>query len=361
MRIAMIYLNKPPFYIDTHEGSGLGGSESGFVNTFKQLVAMGHRVEVFNLWPFNIDTGAWSWSNISQFDRDRRYDVVLSLRHAEVFDHDLPNVGLKVLFLADTESHGLGNLFRSGRVNLAMAVSHWQKEKIAAEEEIHDDNWIVTSNGITPDNQSEDKIAKYRGRCLFTATPERGLSTLLELWPRVLAKVPWATLEIFSSYIGWGEPADRNAELNAREYAIAKELGVINPIHGGADQLRLAQSLAEFYVYPTNFRETRCMSVLESQYQMAIPIVTGRAALLETVQHGVTGYIVPSYGADGARYRELFVNLLTEQLLRDPNEMWPMRRNCRNYASQFLYPELVKSWAAEWEWRLLDKGWSLAR
>lgn len=360
MKVCLVYLNKPPFNQDSLETTGLGGSESGFVNMFKQLVALGHRVEVFNQWPVGMDTGKWSWDHVRNFDKDKHYDVVVSLRHSEVFDRDMPNVGLKVLFLADTESHGLGNLFRAGRVDLAMAVSHWQKEKIAAEEEIHDNNWVVTSNGIMPSPPNWN-ISKYRGRCLFTGTPERGLSTILDIWPRVLASVPWATLELFSSYIGWGETEVANSEINNREYDIAEELGVINSVHGAAAQLRLAQSLAEFYIYPTNFRETRCMSVLEAQYQMAIPIVTGRAALLEAVQHGVTGFLVPSYGAENPRYRDLFVSTLVNQLKRDPTELDEMRLNCREYAKQFLYPDLVKSWASEWEWRLIDKGWKVGR
>lgn len=359
LKIAMLYPNNPPFGPESHDQQGLGGSENGFVNTFKQLVAYGHRVEVFNQNPLSVDNGVYSWQNIQYFDRKKRYDVVYSLRHSEVFDQEM-NAGLRVLFLADTESGHLGERILADRLDLVMAVSNWQKEKIAREEKIHDDHWFTTSNGIVSDKRAfYPHSAKVKGRCLFIGTPERGLPTLLELWPRILMGAPHASLQLFSSHIAWGDSAERNLENWGEQYKQAADLGIINSIHGNAADIRKAQEQAEFYLYPSDFRETCCMSILESMYLGAIPIATARAALLEKVIPGVTGFTVPDYGAASSRYQQLFANVAMDALNTPSRDFERLRENGRTYASQYTYDVLVPLWVNEWERRLREKGWAV--
>ncbi len=354
MKIAMLYPLDPPFGPDTHNQVGLGGSENGFVRTIEYLVKRGDEVWVFNRWPVSIDAGNLHWRHIDQFQRQTAYDVVYSLRSPEKFVEGV-NARLRVLFLADTESRGLGTIVREGKLDLIMAVSAWQKEKIAQEEHIHDDYWMVTSNGIASMNEvttwrPEDDLIT----CIYMATPERGLMNLLAVWPEIHRQVPESRLLLYSSYMGWGVPQDQNEEMCRELYAqIAglAPLGVENRKHGNAEEIRKALMLSDLYLYPTDFYETCCMSVLEAMFVGVVPIVTRRAALMQHVTNGLTGISIAPIGASTKRYQQQFI-AETVALMRDKYMRGKMSMFAHDYADQYKYDKLVPAWVAEWESRL---------
>ena len=351
MRIAMLYYNNPPFNLHTHEEVGLGGSESGFTATVKRLADLGHDVFVFNRYEPFVDYGKIKWRNIAAFNPAEYYDVVYSLRHMEPFRQKL-NTKLKVLFLADTECKGLGAEVAAGRIDLIMSVSHWQKEKIALEEEVADKYWYVASNGVEDRPVSDNKAF---AECLFTSTVERGLSSLLEVWSRIKAQVQEAKLELYCSFLGWGVSAEENNQMMGdwyRRIDSMHDLGVTNHKHVNAAGMLAAQQRADLYLYPSDYRETCCMSVLESMMSGTIPVVTGRAGLLEKVIPGVMGAVVPAYGVDTKRYQDIFVEKTVALLRLGPEDRNRIRQNCRAYASNFTYDKLVKQWSDEWQSRI---------
>lgn len=352
----MVYQNNPPFMLNDHDEHGLGGSENGFLRTVEHLLRLGHEVHVYNkadVPPMDYGSGL-QWANLKFFDPTRRdYDVVYSLRHREIFEQAPVRAKLRVLFLADTESVGLGESVKAGNLDLVMAVSHWQKEKIAREEHLPDDYWYLASNGV--EAMSMNLSRKARGRCLFTATPERGLDALLDIWPHIREAVPFATLHVYSSFMGWGVSAEENEQMCAAVYNRMADMqlwGVTNCRHGNAAQIRAAQEEAEFYLYPSDFYETCCMSVLEAMLAGAIPVVTARAGLMEKVLPGVTGAAIPAYGCGTARYQKEFIDAAVLLLNSETESLRQMRRNGSQYAYLADYKRMVPQWVAEWERRI---------
>ena len=365
MKIAMLYPNLPPFDWTWHDQRGLGGSENGMLRTAQHLAQLGHEVHVFNRAELPITQAGenlW-WANLSFFNPKEYYDVVYSLRHKEPFEQYHPlNTKLKVLFLADTESKGLGETVHQLKVDLVMAVSHWQIEKIQLEEHIHNDHWMVTSNGVMSLRDETISVNKVQGRCIFLSTPERGLTPLLDIWPKIKSAVPWASLHLYSSFMGWGVSREENENMCRDIYAridSMANLGVLNCKHGAYEEICLAQSQAEAYLYPSDFYETCGMGILESMYTGTIPVATGRAGLLEKITNNVTGKLIPAYGADSPRYQKMFAEAAIDVLKRvvDDNA-WKsaMREACMKYASQFTYPILVREWVNEWQRRIKEKS-----
>lgn len=354
MNIAMLYPNNLSFGPYDHEKKGIGGSESSLLKTFEHLVKLGNTVHVFNKWDERIIRQNWSWQNLVYFNPSQPYDVVYSLRHADMFDMPV-NAGVKAVFLADTESVGLGDRVRQDKVNLVMAVSKWQKEKIAKEENIPDDKWLITSAGVEEmEGGWLSAPSKVKGRCVFMGTPDKGLGHLLRLWPRIREAVPFATLHVYSSYIGWNLTLEENERHLISEYSILnnmKDLGVVNYKHGTASEIRRAQLEAEVYLYPTDFHETCCMCVLEAMYCGCLPVTTRLAALAEKVIDGVTGYAVPALGASTDAYASAFVSQAVAALQADDNQKNNLQGNAYTYARQYVYADLVRSWADEWHKR----------
>lgn len=352
MRIALLYFNNPPFDLDTHEQKGLGGSENGFIQTIRQLVALGHTVHVYNRLEVAIDYGDnLRWRHIDTFRSSDEYDVVFSLRHSEPFQQKL-NTKLRVLFLADTECVGLGENIAKGNIDLVMSVSHWQKEKIAKEENVPDDYWYVTSNGVV---NRPVRDTKAFGECIFTSTIERGLTNLLDVWPAIKSQVEEAKLVLFCSFLGWGVTQEENEQMMGDVYAriqAMSNLDVINYKHANASTIIAAQQRADLYLYPSDYPETCCMSILESMMSGTIPVVTGKAGLLEKVIPNVTGAVVPAYGANSKRYQDIFVEKTVSLLKMGADEKRQIRNNCRSFASNFTYDKLVSQWVDEWKRRL---------
>lgn len=260
MKIDLHYSNNPPFTNDDYEQKGLGGTE-GFIVQVARELAWGHDVRVYNRSPIEMPSGGAFWTNISRFNPQEDRDILISFRMREIFEED-PK-GYKIIILADTESEGLGDLVRAGKVDLVMFVSQWQKDKIAAEEGIPDENCMVASNGVRLSEFVNNEIEKVPGMCIHTSTPERGLTQLLELWPKIQIFHADATLQLFSSYIGWGVSPEQNLSMAGPQYAQAEYLAktghnVVNHIHAN-DELREWQLKSQLFLYPTKFLETCCL------------------------------------------------------------------------------------------------------
>lgn len=350
----MLYVSNPPFDLNTHNAAGLGGSENGFIRTAEWLLKLGHTVHVFNrIEQPPVITGNLTVANLAYLNRAEPYDVVYSLRHKEPFNEKF-NTRLKVLFLADIESVGLINYIQDHKIDLVMGVSLWQSYNIMNEEKISPDRFYVTSNGVV-DNGEVNVLEKVKGRCIHLATPDRGIPTLLDIWPRIKERVPWATLHVYTSFMGWGVSAEENEKLCKDLYAridSMSRLGVSNRKHGNADEIRKAQKEAQVYLYPTDFRETCCMSVLESMLCGSIPVATAKAALIEKILPGVTGFPIPDYGASTTRYQDLFVEAAVRALTMEDEKRLYFAKNARNYALNFTYDKMVPEWVSEWERRL---------
>lgn len=263
MKIDLHYSNNPPFTDSDYEEKGLGGTE-GFIVQVARELAMGHDVTVYNRSPVEMPSNRIFWTNIRRFEPQEDRDILISFRMREVFEEN-PK-GFKVIILADTESVGLGDQVREGKVDLVMFVSQWQKDKIATEEGIPEENCMVASNGIRLSEFANDKFEKVPGMCIHTSTPERGLAELLDIWPKLQVMIPGdqATLHLFSSFYGWGMSEEQNWEWCRDTYGLAERLNaegrnVVNHIHVSAPELREFQLQSQLFLYPTRFKETCCL------------------------------------------------------------------------------------------------------
>ncbi|MGH2395955.1 MAG: glycosyltransferase family 4 protein, partial [bacterium] len=115
---------------------------------------------------------------------------------------------------------------------------------------------------------------------------------------------------------------------------------------GGLRQPELARDLALFdlWLYPTDFPETSCIAAMEAQ-AAGVPVVTsGRYALRETVQDGVTGVLIdgtvgsPAYIA---RFAETVVSLLRDRARRA--RMGAVARE--RMLTQFTWDRVAAQWS----------------
>ena len=347
MKIDLHYSNNPPFTDSDYEEKGLGGTE-GFIVQVARELAMGHDVRVYNRSPIEMPSNRILWSNIRRFNPQEDRDILISFRMREIFEEN-PK-GYKIIILADTESIGLGDQVRAGKVDLVMFVSQWQKDKIAAEEQIPEENCMVASNGVRLSEFAND-IEKVPGMCIHMSTPERGLSYLLELWPKIQLFQPDAELHLFSSYLGWGVSLEENQSMCGGQYMQAEYLAqtgnkIVNHIHANVNDLREWQMKSQLFLYSTRFFETCCISALEAAAAGCVLVCSDIAALHERVVDGVTGYLIPGE-AGTPEHDWLFVSKVNELLMR-PEKLNEMGLAAREYAKAYDYSAMVGPWVEEW-------------
>lgn len=116
----------------------------------------------------------------------------------------------------------------------------------------------------------------------------RGLECLLDLWPKIRAQVPDATLDVYYGWESWvaiqGED-DFYDRMNLKFKELEDE-GLT--VHGRVSHVELAEAMktTQVWAYPTEFPEIHCITALKAQAACCYPVTTNVAALDETVQSG---------------------------------------------------------------------------
>jgi glycosyltransferase involved in cell wall biosynthesis len=360
VKIDLHYGMDPSFGPHTHEEDGIGGTENFITHSAEYLALAGHEVRVYNkiVTPTRDVSTDVTWLPLAHFNPTEPRDVLVSFRTREVFEN-WRNAGLKVIALADTESHGLGDAVRVDHVNLVMFVSRWQAKKIMAEEGIPPQQAMVTGNGVSMRRFDEmrDSVQRVPGKCIHIATPERGLEPLLDIWPAIQERVPYANLHLFSSFLGWRMSNDDNIRMCGGLYErinqmIEEGCRIINHQHVNAPTIRRHLLESQLYLYPTRwFNETCCISALEAA-AAGVPIVaTARAALKERVRDCQTGYLIQERDGHDYEFAEMAIKLLT-----DGSTWRRMSEASVEMARRYDYARLVGDWTERWEHEIAVRG-----
>jgi glycosyltransferase involved in cell wall biosynthesis len=132
-------------------------------------------------------------------------------------------------------------------------------------------------------------------RCVYASSPDRGLETLLRLWPGIVEQEPTAELHI--AY-GWDNIDPWIARGDARLYELKQTITALierTPRvvwRGRLPQDQLARLYQESYcwLYPSSFTEVSCISAMEAMAGGAVPVTSAVGALPETI--GDAGIVV---------------------------------------------------------------------
>lgn len=292
--------------------SGLGGSEEAVVFLSQELARLGYWVEVYvspppvDETPLDSDSATSgdrsgvSWYPLAAYDPDDgdvhvfvawRYSVSLAVgkraRRALFWAHDVPTEDTLHSALLETVAHRIvcvsafqASLFpprlRSKTVILRNAV---------------DDDFFA-------DGANDDNVFVY------SSAPNRGLAQLLLAWPLVRRRLPDASLVVFYGFTPQFEHWARHHQWpRVVAGALSTELTGYDDWRAAMDVLlrdtpgvtyvglvdhsTLAQAYAGagFWLFPTAYPETSCISAMKAMANGAVPL-TSRfegSALSETV------------------------------------------------------------------------------
>ncbi len=267
---------------------GIGGSETAVIELTKRLVKMGWDITVFNdcgAPPEGLKFEGVKWQNYWTFNIGDEFDVLWVWRLPELFDYKL-KARLKILDMHDTMTAADLTYTRVSSIDKIFVKSKFHRSLYP---KVEDSKFVIVGNGIDLEKFKQTEV-RDPFRFIYASAPNRGLDILLEMWGKIKASLPKATLHIFYGWQTFYEIEKGNPERMMwmkHIQELMKQDGVID--HGRVDQQTLAREelKSSFWLYPTYFPEIDCITVKEMQAAGVIPITTGYAALAENQISGV--------------------------------------------------------------------------
>ena len=340
---------------DTFEQGGHGGAETCIIKLAPMFAADGWRTVVFGTpGDYRGEHDGVEWWRTEEFLPGEKFHTFVSSRSLIPFD-GTPLAKVKLLWMHDVNvgQEDKRVLMRPDKV---LGLTNWHANHLRQLYGLPKNKLAVMPNGIDLtrfDRDDWDKTNKFN--FIFSSSPDRGLDTLLSLWPIIKQHFPEANLHLF---YGWdminkiiamhkGKAPGisfieelRNKCLTQIQNLGGEEGGIYS--HGRVNQRELAKHMAKcsFWTYPTDFMETFCITALEMQMSGVIPITSNLAALNETINPDVpriTGW------PKNTAYQKQFLTILAGMINQ---EEWQVhiREENREFAKQYSWENVYGKW-----------------
>lgn len=338
----------------TLEQGGSGGAETCIMKLAPMFAADGWRVVVFGTPGIHrgLYEGVEYW-NTDEFLPSERFEVFISSRSYIPFEANV-NADASFLWMHDVN---IGPQTRNNilKANAMIGLTNWHANHLAKLYKFPQSKISVVPNGVDLNRFPKEKWDNDINRIIYSSSPDRGLDTLLSLWPLIKGRYPNIELHI---YYGW-EIIDKIIDMQKKRgvneihlerfkqkclYQIHQLGGEDGGIyqHGRINQNILAEEMMKstLWAYPTQFMETFCITAIEMQMAGVTPVTSSLAALDETVYDK---YEKISGWPNNIDYQKRWLDLFAYSY---ENEQWrnEIRKEAREFAQQFSWENSYKIW-----------------
>tara|TARA_B100000925_G_scaffold517_1_gene428 strand:- start:1710 stop:3407 length:1698 start_codon:yes stop_codon:yes gene_type:complete len=371
----LIYIGyqKEPINKDYWLENGMGGSEYCVMKLSEQFAQNGHDITV---------TGGVKDQEIDgvkyvDFDNlnEKYFDIVISTNYIH-YIKAFEDYGIeyeKSYFWIHNEDYytwyngvalpndGL-DYFNHPKLDKVIAVSEWQKNVLVEKFNLDPSKINVIGNAISPSDFDNVDQEKYSNKVIYTSSPDRGLKDLLDIWPKLKQINPELVLWVASPPYtkDWDFTLDTSLE-------DVRWLGHLPP-----SELYKQIKSSEYWIYPSTYDETFCITALEMMMGR-VKMISTDTANLKTLLDGKCSLvrsdlsnelmketIVHSYVflRENDEIAEKYLNV-GEQFAREQN--WEVRYKewmdvMEGYSEdkveevERLHPELYDYWNNKEEW-----------
>lgn len=274
---------------------GAGGAETAIMRLAPRFAADGWRTVVFGTPGAEhrgVDEHGVEWWKSEEFVPNEEFTVLVASRVPEVYTAEVA-AKHKILWMHDVNL--MERLFPFvERIDTIVGLTNWHTDHMSRLYGIPPDKFSIVPNGIELDLYDLNKRREDADelRLIWSSSPDRGLGTLISLWPTIKKYYPSSRLDIF---YGWNL-IDMSIK-RGNPYHIRLKQDILGNIallggesggifqHGRVPQSELAewQLQAHVWPYPTDFMETFCITAIEMQAAGVVPVTSRLAALNEVV------------------------------------------------------------------------------
>ena len=165
----------------------------------------------------------------------------------------------------------------NSKITGCICQTEWHKNEFSVKYPELNNKFIIINNGISLEKFTY-KSMKFSNRFIYTSCSERGLDRIIELWPQIIEVLPDAELYISSYNKFPNNDTEKKIQTNIEKYDSIKHLGCLNK-----EKLYELMSTAEFWLYPTNWPETSCITAMEMLMSEVVCIYYPIAGLVNTL------------------------------------------------------------------------------
>lgn len=259
---------------------GIGGSEEAVIFLSREMAALGWAVEVYADPPshqIGLDEHGVLWQPYYVWEAQDSADVFVGWRQghpkAAIAQGLGDRCGQRWLWLHDAISPEYLRGSWTDSLTGIFCLTEFHAKRLP------DDlrhKLVLTKNGISPEYlfSGPNKATEL----VYASSPDRGLEYLLREWPKIKAAIPDSRLHIYYGFTkNWMATEAQFPELRRVRSEILRtkdQPGVV--WHGMVGQRELSQAFADcgFWLYPTEWPETSCITAMKAQAMGAIPITS---------------------------------------------------------------------------------------
>lgn len=165
------------------------------------------------------------------------------------------------------------------KIDGCICLTNWHKEYFSKQYTMFENKIFIINNGIEL-NHFPKPQTKIKNTFVYTSRSERGLQRVLELWESISKNITDAHLSI-SSYNVFPDPKNKNdfiLEHEIKKYSNVDHLGKLNE-----KELYDLMNKSEFWIYPTHYPETSCITAMEMLKSRVICLYYPIAGLVDTI------------------------------------------------------------------------------
>ena len=348
---------KPYFNKNTYEKTGIGGSEYVVIKLAEHFKGLGHNVIVsgdviegtFNdvvyihHSKFLDYRGPIDHKNPNAVKVFSHFDVVIASNYINYIRHLEKEYQIefdKSFFIMHNEYYykwykgnelfQYENYFQHPKLTKILGVSKHHEnqlkndaEKLFKYDKDKADEMIShIDNAIDIKDFTEPLDNKIKGRIIWSSATDRGLDFILDNWDEWKKQLPHLSLAICTP--PYSKDWFKN---NIKDLKDVEWLGSLSPA-----KLREQQSMAEYWIYASNYNETYCITALEMMIQRVKIITTGSGNIKNLIGDGKRGVMIK--GVDS--------NLVIEALKQEYNN--DMLDRAFNYAREQSWDNRVQEW-----------------
>tara|TARA_B100001778_G_scaffold334923_1_gene349127 strand:+ start:1928 stop:3637 length:1710 start_codon:yes stop_codon:yes gene_type:complete len=356
---------------------GMGGSEYCVMKLSEQFANNGHDVTITG-GITDQDVDGVKYRSIESFinSGENYFDIVIStnyIHYIQMLEDFEIDYGKSYFWIHNEEfytwyngvelpNEGLDYL-NHDKLDKIIAVSEWQKNILVEKYSLEPSKVSVIGNAISPSDFDDINQEKYKNKVIYTSSPDRGLAQLLDIWPKLKKINPELTLWIAAPPYtkDWDFSLLNTLPLDVRW------LGHLPP-----SELYKQIKSSEYWIYPSTYPETYCITALEMMMGR-VKLISTDTANLKTLLDGKCGLIrsdlseplmketiISSYVflKDNEKVAEKYLNI-AEGFARQ--QTWEVRYNewmgviegvsqNESLNTKRLHPELYNYWNNKEEW-----------
>ena len=249
----------------TYLETGIGGSEYAVIKLADEFSRNGHDVFVSGEVYTEVIDGV-NYINSADLEQNQHFDIVISTNYIHyilfldsmniTYDKSyfwMHNTEFYPYYMGETLINGGEDFLLDNRLTKIVCVSEYHSNIIKEKYPQVVDKIVFVENAIDPSDFNDISVERESDRFIYTSAPDRGLLNLLNMWPSIKEIKPNASLYVATPpyALGWYDEYKG-------DYSDVNFIGSLSP-----NELYTNIKKSEYWVYPSTYDETFCITALE--------------------------------------------------------------------------------------------------